>query len=94
MTTHGGSPIMWVPAMDVHVIRWYSNYDDAWGSLEEEGGYLFPYRHHYFIADAEAVRELGLDPEDPDWELIGFDWVHPQDSEAWERLKEKREQVA
>ena len=39
------------------------------------------------------MRELGLDPEDPDWERIGHDWVRPQDREAWTRLCAKREQV-
>jgi len=33
---------------------------------------------------AEGVRELGLDPADPDW-------VRPSDQEAWERLLGKRE---
>jgi hypothetical protein len=38
-----------------------------------------------------AIRELGLDPADPDWERIGWDWVRPRDADAWERLKLKRE---
>jgi hypothetical protein len=38
-----------------------------------------------------AVRELGLDPADPDWERIGWDWVRPKDADAWEKLKLKRE---
>lgn len=84
---------MWVPAMDAHTIRWYSNYDEAWNTREAEGGFLFPYKQHFFIVEGDAVRELGLDPEDPDWEMIGWDWVQPLDTEAWERLKEKREQA-
>ena len=82
---------MWVAAMDAHHIRWYSNYDEAWNTREAEGGFLFPYKQQFLIAEGEAVRELGLDPDDTDWELIGWDWVQPLDTEAWERLKEKRE---
>ncbi len=88
------APARWVPAMEVYLNRWFSTYEEAWEAREGEGGYLLPYRHHFFVAEAEAVRELGLDPDDPDWELIGFDWVRPLDPEAWERLREKREQAA
>jgi len=31
-----------------------------------------PYRHHFFVAEGPAIRYLGLDPEDPDWERIGW----------------------
>jgi hypothetical protein len=88
------SPTMWVPAMDMFLNRWYSTYQEAWEARELEGGYLFPYRHHFFVTEAEAVRELGLDPDDPDWEQIGWDWVQPRDAEAWERLRDKRELAA
>ena len=55
-----------------------------------EGGYLFPYKNQFFVTESEAVRELGLDPKDPDCEVIGWDWVQPLDEKAWERLLEKR----
>ena len=90
-TVDSESPVMYVPSMDVFVNRWFSRYEDAWEAREAEDGYLFPYRHHFFVTEADAVKELGLDPEDPDWELIGWDWVRPLDQEAWTRLKEKRE---
>jgi hypothetical protein len=84
-------PEMYVPTMDVFLNRWFTNYEAARTAREREGGFLFPYRHHYYVAGAAAVRELGLDPEDPDWERIGWDWVHPRDREAWARLRERRE---
>ena len=40
---------------------------------------------------ARAAREPGLDPLDPDWERIGWDWVRPLDTGAWQRLMTKRE---
>ena len=84
-------PVMYVHSMAVYLNRWYATYEDAKASRAAEGGYLFPYEHQYFIANAGAVRELGLDPLDPDWERIGWDWVRPLDPAAWERLRAKRE---
>ena len=87
------SPLMYVPRMDAVLNRWFTTYAEARSSLESEGGYLLPFKSQFFVTLSEGVRELGLDPDDPDWALIGWDWVEPKDREAWERLKEKREQV-
>ena len=81
---------MYVDSMAVFLNRWFTSYEEARDARAREGGYLFPYQHHFFVADGDAVRELGLEPSDPDWERIGWDWVRPLDSEAWERLKAKR----
>lgn len=80
--------------MDVFLSRWFASYDEARAARQESGGFLLPYRHHFFVAEAPAIRYLGLDPEDPDWERIGWDWVRPLDDEAFARLKEKREIAA
>lgn len=85
---------MYVPSMDVFLNRWFVTYEAARAARETEGGYLFPYRHHFFVAPSGAIRELGLDPADPDWERIGWDWVRPLDRAAWERLAEQREIAA
>ena len=82
---------MYVHSMAVFLNRWYARYDDARAAREADGGYLFPYGSQFFLADSGAVRELGLDPLDPDWERIGWDWVRPPDTGAWERLRTKRE---
>ncbi|HKQ63210.1 MAG TPA: hypothetical protein VJS92_18120 [Candidatus Polarisedimenticolaceae bacterium] len=82
---------MYVDSMDVFLNRWCTDYEEARTLREAQGGFLFPYRAHFFVAEGDAVRELGLDPADPDWGRIGWDWVHPRDAEAWERLKLKRE---
>lgn len=91
--SHQADPIMYVPRMDAILNRWFRNYTEARASLEAEGGYLLPYKNHFFVTLTEGIRDLGLDPEDPDWERIGWDWVQPKDREAWERLKEKRQQA-
>ncbi len=81
---------MWVPSMDACLSRWFRTYEEAAASRRSEGGYLFPYKNQFFVTESEAVRELGLDPSDPDWESMGWDWVKPLDHSAWERLKRKR----
>jgi hypothetical protein len=82
---------MYVNSMSVFLNRWFRSYEEARDARAVEGGYLFPYEHHFFVADGEAVLELGIDPADPDWERIGWDWVRPLDLDAWQRLKRKRE---
>jgi hypothetical protein len=38
------------------------------------------------IVDRYFIETLGLLPEDPDWELIGRDWVKPRQMDARARL--------
>ena len=85
-----GDTSMYVESMDVFVNRWFVKYEQARASREKEGGFLFPYKSQFFVTEREAIRELNLDPDDPDWELIGWDWVKPLDTAALERLKKKR----
>lgn len=87
------APVMYVSRMDAVLNRWFTTYEEARASLEAEGGYLLPYRRQFFVTEGEGIRELGIDPNDADWERIGWDWVQPKNREAWERLKEKREQA-
>ena len=91
--SHADIPIMYVPRMDAVLNRRFTSYAEASSSLASEGGYLLPYKSQFFVTLGEGVRELGLDPDDLDWEQIGWDWVRPKDDEAWQRLKEKREQA-
>ena len=86
-------PKMYDPRMDTFLNRWFVRYGNARASLEEEGGFLLPYKRQFFICETGAIKMLGLDPDDPDWELIGHDWVKPRDREAWLRLADKREEA-
>jgi hypothetical protein len=65
---------------------WYASHEKARTHLVRDGGYLLPYRHHFFICQRPYIEVLGLDPDDPDWERIGWDWARPADRAAWERL--------
>lgn len=87
-------PVMYVARMDAFLNRWFSGYDEARAALEAEGGYLLPYRDQFFVTVAGAIEELGLNPDDPDWRRIGWDWVRPADAEAWQRLRMRREVAA
>ena len=65
---------------------WSASYAEARDIHARHGGYLLAYRRHFLIVDADYIRALGLEAEDPDWERIGRDWVRPEDPEARGRL--------
>jgi hypothetical protein len=73
--------------------EWHSNYEVANTELGRLGGYLLPYKNQFFICESAYIEELGLDPDDPDWALIGWNWVLPDDLEAWKRLDSKLRQL-
>ena len=74
----------------VFLNRWFANYAEARNSLESDGGFLLPYKHHFFVCEADVIRALGVDPEDPDWEKVGWDCAQPLDKAACQRLQDKR----
>lgn len=69
--------------------EWCPTYEVARQHLGQMGGYLLPYKTQYFICTPEFIKTLGLHPDDPDWQRIGWDWVKPADRDAWERLNSK-----
>ena len=81
------------PNLDVFLNRWYPSYEVAQSAREHHGGFLLPYKNHFFVCEPEVIRALGLDPDDSDWEKIGWDAAQPRDVEAYERLHEKRRRV-
>ena len=79
--------------LDVFLNRWYADYEQARQSRERHGGFLLPFQKHFFICQPDVISALGLDPQDSDWEKIGYDCAHPQDPEALDRLRQKREAI-
>jgi hypothetical protein len=69
--------------------RWFGAYPEALASLQERGGFLFPFREQFFICEAGFLRALGVDLADPDWARMGFNWVEPQEPSARQRLQQK-----
>ncbi|WP_438042229.1 hypothetical protein [Sorangium sp. So ce128] len=74
--------------------HWFATYEEARAHVEAlpeaSRGYLLAYKHHFFVADRAFVASLGLDPGDPDWQAIGWDWARPADLAARSRLYAKR----
>jgi len=79
--------------LDVFLNRWFANYQEARLALDREGGFLLPYRKHFFVCEADVIQALGLEPNDPDWERIGRDGAQPKDQDAYQRLCDKRAQI-
>ena len=76
--------------LDVFLNQWFARHADARAALDRQGGFLLPYRQHFYVCQPGLIRALGLDPEDPDWGRIGFDCAQPADAEAFDRLRAKR----
>jgi hypothetical protein len=77
-------------SLDVFLNRWFSNYDQARQDRETVGGFLLPYKHHFFVCKNEVIHALGLDPDDLDWEKVQWDCARPADEAAYQRLRDKR----
>lgn len=80
--------------LDVFLNRWFSDYDQARQARETVGGFLLPYKHHFFVCKDEVIRALGMDSDDPDWEKLQWDLARPADEAAYQRLCEKRAAIA
>ena len=78
--------LLYPAACGAHSNVWSAHYEEARSIRAETGGYLLAWKRQYLIVDEHYVRTLGLDPGDPDWELMGRDWVRPVDAAARERL--------
>lgn len=81
-------------ASEFNLNVWFPSYEDAREYLDTHRGfYLLQFKGQCFVAQAPHIIDIGLDPKDPDWERIGWDWVKPQDDEAKQRLRDKLRQV-
>jgi len=78
--------LLYPDGADAHWNIWSASYAEARAIREQHGGYLLAYRRHFFIVDRYFIETIGLQPDDPDWELIGRDWVKPRHVDARERL--------
>lgn len=69
--------------------HWFASYADAKSYLDAHGGFLLPFKNQFFICDANYINHLGFNAEDADWQLIKYDWAHPANKSAWQRLYKK-----
>lgn len=77
------------PYVDGFLNKWFAHYDEAKAQQKIAGGLLLPYKNQFFICDTDYIQHIGLDPKDPDWDLMSWDWVKPTDLKARERLAKK-----
>ncbi len=68
---------------------WFAHYKEAKSQLKASGGFLLPYKKQFFICDANYLKQIGFEPDDPDWKKIEYDWAQPADQNAWRRLYKK-----
>ena len=74
---------------------WFTTHAEARAHLDArrvagECVYLLAYKRQFFVVEEAFVSALGLDPDDPHWRAIGFDWARPSDRVARTRLYAKR----
>ncbi len=74
---------------------WYVDHAEARAHIEErrragEHVFLLAFKRQFMVVGAQYIKALGLDPDDPDWEALGYDWVQPGDPAARMCLTVKR----
>lgn len=70
---------------------WFTEHEEARGALaagaaDGEPRFLLGFRRELFVTGPAYVESLGLDPRDPDWRAMGWDWARPLDPTARTRL--------
>ena len=78
--------LLYPPDGSKHWNIWLASYEEARKIRQQNNGYLLAYKRQFLVTDRFFVATLGLDPDDPDWERIGRDWVRPAVPEARGRL--------
>jgi hypothetical protein len=70
-----------------HLNQWFASYEEAHAIHAETSTvsarrYLLTYRRQFFVVDRIFIEALGLDPDDLEWQAIGWDWGRPADPRA------------
>lgn len=87
--------VLWCPrGSAVFWQNWCKSHAEARAYLEERGGFLLTAHGSCFIAEAGFIEFLGLDPQDPRWEAIGYDIHAPLDTDVRDELVALREAAA
>jgi len=81
--------LLYPPRCGGHTNIWCASYEEAQMVHAQKGGYLLAYQTQFFVVEDDYIRTLDLDPEDPDWNRIGHNWVEPVDPNARNRLYRK-----
>jgi hypothetical protein len=79
--------VLWCPpGSSAFWHNWCKTHEEARTYLDANDGYLLAAHGRCFIAERGYIESLGLDPDDPRWEAIGFDVYQPKDAIAHDGL--------
>jgi hypothetical protein len=65
-----------------HFNLWYKTHTEADAVRRTRGGYLLAFRRQFLVVERHYIETLGLDPDDPDWNVLEFDWTRNADNGA------------
>ena len=85
----GFGKLLWNPSLGGFINHWFRDHAEADAQRRASGGYLLPYKQDYSVVTSAYVAALGLDPEDPDWALMDWDWAKPSEPAARTRMYAK-----
>lgn len=70
--------------------NWFVDHEEARAAIRPTKTYLVGYGRQYIVVERGYVEHVGLDPDDPDWALVGWDLARPKDRAAATRLFAQR----
>lgn len=72
--------------------QWFAKYKEAKEYLTTNKHnsqlFLLPYKNQFLVCDANCIEYMGLQPDNPDWNSINYNWAEPGDIKVWERLNQ------
>jgi hypothetical protein len=72
-----------------HSNIWCATYEEARNIRAKHGGFLLAYKNQFLVVDDDYIREMGLNPENPELDAFGRDWVEPGNPALRDRLYTK-----
>jgi hypothetical protein len=66
--------------------HWFADLGRARVAHATAQGFLLPYRRQFVVVQGHFIRELAVDPADPNWAAAGCDLVSAYGSPAWAAL--------
>jgi hypothetical protein len=63
----------WYSSMPGFLNHWFVIHSEAVNFQNQYGGFILTYKGQYFVASADYINSLGIDPNADIWKQIGFD---------------------
>ena len=68
--------VFWYKKSSPFLNHWFAKHVDALSHQEQNGGYILTFKGQYFVTEKEYIEHLGLNPDDPIWNIIHYDVSH------------------